>query len=72
MNEAGYSLVVNITVKIEVLLFAVCMAAFFYPFMIERKEQGKSRIKKVLIVFFGDAGLYWGIMKTSIDGWLGR
>ncbi len=70
MNEAGYSLVVNITVKIEILLFAVSMAAFFYPFMIERKEQGKSRIKKVLMVFLIYAVMYFVNMTTSIYGWL--
>ncbi|MDE7253118.1 MAG: GHKL domain-containing protein [Acetatifactor sp.] len=70
MNEAGYILVVDITVNIEVLLFAVCMAAFFYPFMIGRKEQGKSRIKKVLIVILVYALMYFVNMTTSIYGWL--
>ena len=70
MNEAGYGLVVNITAKIEILLFAVCMAAFFYPFMIGRKEQGKSRIKKVLMVFLVYAVMYFVNMTTSVYGWL--
>ncbi len=70
MNEADYSLVVNITIKIEVLLFAVFMAAFFYPFMIGRKEQWKSRLKKVLMVFLTYTVMYFVNMTTSIYGWL--
>jgi len=46
------------------------MAAFFYPFMTGRKEQGKSRIKKVLIVFFIYTAAYFINMETSVYGWL--
>ena len=51
MSEAGFILVVDIAVRVEILLYAVCMAAFFYPFMAGKKEQRKSRINKVLMVF---------------------
>lgn len=70
MSEAGYRLVANITVKIEILFFAACMAAFFYPFMTGRKEQGKSGIKKVLMVFGVYAVMYFVNMTTFIYGWL--
>lgn len=70
MSEAAYRLMVDITAKIEILLFAVCMAAFFYPFMTGRKEQAKSRLKKVLIVFTVYAVMYFVNMTTSIYGWL--
>lgn len=70
MSEAGYRLATNITVKIEILFFAVCMAAFFYPFMTGRKEQGKSGIKKVLMVFGVYAVMYFVNMTTFIYGWL--
>ncbi len=70
MNEADFNLVVNITVGIEILLYAVCMAAFFYPFMTERKEQGKSKFKKILMVFLVYAVMYFVNMVTSAYGWL--
>jgi len=70
LNEADFNLVVNITVGIEILLYAVFMAAFFYPFMTGRKEQGKSKLKKVLMVFLIYAVMYFVNMVTSAYGWL--
>lgn len=70
MSEADFILVVDIAVRIEILLYAVCMAAFFYPFMTGKKEQGKSRLKKVLMVFLIYTVMYFVNMATSVYGWL--
>ncbi|MBD5490671.1 MAG: GHKL domain-containing protein [Lachnospiraceae bacterium] len=70
MDEAGFVLVLNIAVGIEILLYAVCMAAFFYPFMTSRKEQENSRFKKVLMVFLLYMSVYFVSMLTSGFGWL--
>ena len=70
MDEARFVLVLNIAVSIEILLYAVCMAAFFYPFMTGRKEQGKNRFKKVSTVFLIYATVYFVSMLTSGFGWL--
>lgn len=70
MSEAGFILVVDIAVRIETLLYAVCMAAFFYPFMAGKKEQRKSKIKKVLMVFLIYTVLYFVNMAASVYGWL--
>lgn len=70
MSEAGFILVVDIAVRIEILLYAVCMAAFFYPFMAGKKEQRKSRIKKVLMVFLIYTVMYFVNMAASVYGWL--
>lgn len=70
MSEASFILVVDIAVRIEILLYGVCMAAFFYPFMAGRKEPGKSRIKKVLMVFLIYTVMYFVNMAASVYGWL--
>ena len=70
MGEAGFSLILDIVVRIEILLYAVCMAAFFYPFMTGKKEQRKNRIKKVLMVFLIYTIMYFVNMATSVYGWL--
>ncbi|MFG6322295.1 MAG: GHKL domain-containing protein [Lachnospiraceae bacterium] len=70
MSEAGFILVVDIAVRIEILLYAVCMAAFFYPFMAGKKEQRKSRIKKALMVFLIYTVMYFVNMAASVYGWL--
>ena len=70
MGEAGFILVVGIAVRIEILLYAVCMTAFFYPFMAGKKEPTKSRIKKVLMVFLIYTVMYFVNMSASVYGWL--
>lgn len=70
MSEAGFILVVDIAVRVEILLYAVCMAAFFYSFMAGKKEQRKSRIKKVLMVFLIYTVMYFVNMAASVYGWL--
>ncbi len=70
MNEAGFILAVDIAVRIEILLYAVCMAAFFYPFMAGEKERKKSRFKKVFMVFLIYTVMYFVNMAVSVYGWL--
>ena len=70
MSEAGFSLFMNIVAGIEVFMYAVCMTVFFYPFMTEKKEQRKSRIKKVLMVFLVYTVLYFIGMAAFVYGWL--
>ncbi|WP_275443531.1 sensor histidine kinase [Petralouisia muris] len=70
MDEAGFNLIMNIMSSIQVFLYAACMTAFFYPFMAGRKEPGKSRIKKVLMVFAVYMVMYFIGMTTSVYGWL--
>ena len=70
MSEAGLSLFTDIVAGIEIFLYAVCMTAFFYPFMAGKKEQRKSRLKKVLMVFMIYMVLYFIGMAASVYGWL--
>ncbi len=70
MNETGFILVVDIAARIEILLYAVCMTAFFYPFMAGKKEQTKSRLKKVLMVFLIYTVMYFVNAVVSGYGWL--
>lgn len=70
MGKADFSLILDIAVRIEILLYAVCLTVFFYPFMAGKKEQGKSRLKKVLMVFLIYTIMYFVNMATSVYGWL--
>ena len=70
MDEAGFTLAVNRVVSMEVLLYAVCMTAFFYPFMTGRKEQKKKRLKRVLIVFLISSVIYLVDIPNFRYGWL--
>ncbi len=46
------------------------MTAFFYPFMAGKKEQTKSRLKKVFMVFLIYTVMYFVNMVASVYGWL--
>ena len=70
MSEADFSLFMNIVAGIEIFMYAVCMTVFFYPFMTEKKEQRKSRIKKVLMFFLIYTVLYFIGMAAFVYGWL--
>ena len=70
MSEASFSLVLDIAAGIEILWYAVCMTAFFYPFMTGKKEQTKSRLKKALMVFLIYTVMYFVNMTTSVYSWL--
>ena len=70
MGEADFSLILDIAVRIEILLYAVCLTVFFYPFMAGKKEQRKSRLKKVLMVFLIYTIMFFVNMAISVYGWL--
>ena len=70
MSESDFSLLLDIVARIEILLYAVCLTFFFYPFMAGKKEQRKSRLKKVLMVFLIYTIMFFVNMATSVYGWL--
>ena len=70
MDEAGFTQVAEIVVSIEVLLEAVCISAFFSPFMTGRKEQWKNRLKKVLMIFLIYTVMHFVPMPIPRAGWL--
>ena len=47
MSETEFVLFQNIIGGIETFLYAVCLTAFFYPFMTEKKERQGSKLKKI-------------------------
>lgn len=67
MGEADYILVMDIAVKMEIFLYAICMTVFFCPFMAGKKEQKKSRLKKALMVFLIYAAVN---VAASVYSWL--
>ena len=58
MSETEFVLFQNIIGGIETFLYAVCLTAFFYPFMTEKKERQGSKLKKILIVFGSYIAIY--------------
>jgi len=70
LSEADFVLAVDITVRIEILLYAVCVTVFFYPFMAKHKERRRSRLKKALMVFLIYTMMYFVRMAVSFYGWL--
>ena len=42
MSETEFVLFQNIIGGIETFLYAVCLTAFFYPFMTEKKERTRE------------------------------
>lgn len=70
MDEAGFHLVMDILSGIQVFSHAACMAAFFYPFMAGGEGQGKSRLKKILMVFMVYMVMYFIGMSTPVYGWI--
>lgn len=70
MSETEFILFQNIIGGIEIFLYAVCLTAFFYPFMVDRKERRASVLKKQLIVFLTYAVIYYAGMAAFVYGWL--
>lgn len=66
MSETEFVLFQNIIGGIETFLYAVCITAFFYPFMTEKKERQGSKLKKILIVFI----TYAAIFSVPVSAWL--
>lgn len=66
MSETEFLLFQKIIGVIEIFLYAVCLTAFFYSFMVDGKERRTSILKKVIIVFI----TYAAIFSAPISGWL--
>lgn len=70
MSEAEFILLQNIASGIEIVLYAICMTAFFYPFMTEEKERRAVKLKKILGVFLIYVLTYLIGIAVSIYSWL--
>lgn len=70
MSETGFMLLQNIASGIEIVLYAICMTVFFYPFMTEKKERRAAKLKKILIVFLTYVLMYLIGMAASVYSWL--
>lgn len=70
MSETGFMLLQSIESGIEVVLYAICITAFFYPFMAEKKEWRAVKLKKSFIVFLAYGSMYLIGMTASISSWL--
>lgn len=72
MSEADFMLFHRIAAEAEVLVSAVCMAAFFLLFMSGTGRRAGWKGKRVLVVFLVYAGVYsvnlWEVV--SVDGWV--
>lgn len=70
MSEAEYKIFQNVTVVLQIFIYAASLAYFFYPFMTRNREPDRSRQKKVLIVFTAYSLIYLADMVFPIRGWL--
>lgn len=70
MSVTAYMLLQNIASGMEIVLYAVCMTVFFYPFMTEKNEWRAGNLKKVLIVFLTYVLTYFIGMAVTIYSWL--
>ncbi|MDE7130170.1 MAG: ATP-binding protein, partial [Lachnospiraceae bacterium] len=70
MNEANFTLFQNTVEGIEVIIYACCLAAFFYPFMAGQRERNPQKVIKMLIVFLSYVAVYFINIAVDLDGWL--
>lgn len=70
MSEAEFTVFQNITIVLQIFIYAASLAYFFYPFMTRKRELGRSRQRKVLIVFVGYSLIYLAGMVFPIWNWL--
>ena len=70
MNEANFTLFQNTVEGIEVIIYACCLAAFFYPFMSGQRERNPQKVIKMLIVFLSYVAVYFINIAVDLDGWL--
>ncbi len=66
MSEASFTLFQNTAVGIEVVLYACCLTAFFYPYMAGRKRGHPADIIKMLAVFASYSIIYFFNMAVSM------
>ena len=70
MSEAGFTVFENMVAVLETLIYAGGLAYFFHPFMTRKREPGRSKQKKVLIVFVAYSLIYFAGMMFSVWDWL--
>lgn len=72
MSEAEFTVFANVVSCLEMLGYAVCFTLFYCPFMFRQPERTRSRIKKILIVFFIYLAVYYveSMLEFAIYGWL--
>ena len=70
MSEAEFTVFQNITIVLQIFIYAASLAYFFYPFMTRKRKPGRSRQRKVLIVFVGYSLIYLAGMVFPIWNWL--
>lgn len=66
MSETEFVLFQNIIGGVDIFLYAVCLAAFFYPFMNNGNKQSVSVSKKIITVFI----IYTAVFFISDSSWL--
>ena len=66
MSEASFTLFQNTAVGIEVILYACCLTAFFYPYMAGRKRGHPADIIKMGAVFASYSIIYFFNMAVSM------
>ncbi|MCI9447745.1 MAG: GHKL domain-containing protein [Lachnospiraceae bacterium] len=70
MSETGFMLLQSIESGMEIILYAVCMTAFFYPFMTEETEWRTVKLRKSFMVFLVHVSIYLIGMAASVYSWL--
>lgn len=70
MNEADFTLFQNTVEGTLVIIYACCLAVFFYPFMAGRRGRNPQNVKKMLIVFLSYVAVYFINIAADLDGWL--
>lgn len=69
LSETGFMLFQSIESGVEIILFAICTTAFFYPFMTEKKEWGIVKLKKSFIIFLVYVSIYFIGKAASVYSW---
>ena len=70
MSEAELTIFQNMVSVLETLVYAGCLAYLFYPFMTGKREPGRSKNRKVFIVFAAYSLVYFAGMVFSVWSWL--
>lgn len=72
MSEAEFTVFENVVMVIEIFIYATCFTTFFNSFMVQPREQKRSKIKKICMVFVIYFAIYFvrSIPNFTIHGWL--
>ncbi len=66
MSEASFTLFQNTVIGIEIILYACCLTAFFYPYIAGRKRGHPADIIKRLAVFASYSVIYFFNMAAGM------